>query len=56
MDGSVLPDGGGQHLMTEREIEVVVGRLYLMVVSLQAQLEAAKAAPPPPPRLEEPPA
>jgi hypothetical protein len=39
--------------MTEREIEVVVGRLYLMVVSLQTQLDAAKAAVPPPPPLAE---
>jgi hypothetical protein len=33
--------------MDEREIEVIVGRLYLMVLSLQAQLDAAKAAKPP---------
>lgn len=29
--------------MTEREIEVIVGRLYLMVAALELQLEAARA-------------
>jgi hypothetical protein len=32
--------------MDEREIEIIVGRLYLMVMSLQSQLDAARAVKP----------
>lgn len=35
--------------MTEREIEVIVGRLYLKAISLQTELDAIKAAQAPPP-------